>query len=205
MTETVLRVVKSYDPTWPGPFCTQEGRLVVDVTRSEDGPDNPYPITGFFGSSRARYTWTAEGLSHATRSTARDPMNLMCGECPPDTQETPIAAATPEAERGLRYNADKLRYDLVPPDAMEALVRVFTFGAKKYAPRNWEKGMPWMECDASLRRHLAAWEMGEHLDPESGEPHLAHAVWNALALLTFELRDIGEDDRPSIAPSNPRS
>ena len=205
MTETVFRVVKPYDPNWPGPFCTQGGLLVVDVTRSVNDTSKHYPLSGVIASSGARYIWTAEGWSHAIHSDASDPMNLMCGEYLPDTQEAPLSDTAPDAERGLRYNADKLRYDLVPPDAMEALVRVFTFGAKKYAPRNWEKGMPWMECDASLRRHLAAWEMGERLDPESGELHLAHVAWNALALLTFELRGIGEDDRPSIAPTNPRS
>lgn len=201
MTETVLRAVKPYDPTWPGSFCTRGRLLVVDVVRSENDTGDPYPVSGVIASSGARYVWTAAGLSHATHSDASDPMNLMCAEYLYATQEASLSDTAPDTERGLRYNADKLRYDLVPPDAMEALVRVFTFGAQKYAPRNWEKGMPWMECDASLRRHLAAWEMGERLDPESGEPHLAHAVWNALALLTFELRGIGEDDRPLLPKS----
>ena len=34
-------------------------------------------------------------------------------------------------ELGLRYNQDKLRYDLVPPSANEALAEVLTHGAKK--------------------------------------------------------------------------
>jgi hypothetical protein len=100
------------------------------------------------------------------------------------------------SDRGLRYNKGKLRYDLVPPDAIHEIVKVYTFGAEKYAPRNWEKGMPWMEVLACLKRHIAAWEMGNKIDDESKLPHLALACWNAIALLTYELRDIGTDDRP---------
>ena len=97
---------------------------------------------------------------------------------------------------GQRYNKGKPRYDLIPPDALAAVVDVFTFGASKYNDRNWELGMPWMAVVASLKRHLSAWEHGELSDSESGLLHTAHLAWNALALLTYELRNIGTDDRP---------
>ena len=38
-------------------------------------------------------------------------------------------------------NAGKLRMDLTPPEWEVALADVMTQGAKKYEPRNWEKGM----------------------------------------------------------------
>lgn len=99
---------------------------------------------------------------------------------------------------GLRYNKGKKRYDLVPPDGLDSIVDVFTFGAAKYSDRNWELGMSWMDVVASLKRHLAAWEHGYSVDSESGLLHTAHLAWNALALLTYELRGIGTDDRPII-------
>jgi hypothetical protein len=97
--------------------------------------------------------------------------------------------------QGLRFNTGKLRYDLLPPDALEELVRVFTMGAEKYAPRNWEKGLSWMDCYASMMRHAQQWVKGEDRDEESGHLHTAHVQWNAMALTTFMLRGTGQDDR----------
>lgn len=97
---------------------------------------------------------------------------------------------------GLRYDDGKTRYDLIPFDALHAVAEVYTQGAVKYAPRNWEKGMLYSRCLGSLMRHVAAWQNGEDVDAESGSHHMAHAAWNALALLTYNLRGTGSDDRP---------
>jgi hypothetical protein len=86
---------------------------------------------------------------------------------------------------GRRNNAGKLRYDLISPWALEALAEVYTKGADKYAERNWEKGLPLMDCFASLMRHAWAWARGEDLDPETGLHHMAHAMWNAAAIVHF--------------------
>jgi hypothetical protein len=107
-------------------------------------------------------------------------------------------AAQKAAGVAMRFNAGKLRYDLLPPDAIEELVRVYTMGAAKYEDRNWEKGFDWMSCVASLKRHLAAFEMGEDRDAESNLLHMAHVAWNAIAVATFQLRGVGKDDRPQL-------
>ena len=99
---------------------------------------------------------------------------------------------------GLRYNEGKLRYDLLPADALEELVKVYTKGAAKYAPRNWEKGMDWSKCFASLLRHAFSWAKGEDLDPETGCAHMAHVAWNALALVAYAKRSKGLDDRKLV-------
>lgn len=109
------------------------------------------------------------------------------------TTSEPGAATT-----GLRYNAGKLRYDLLPPDAIAELARVYTRGAVKYAPRNWEKGMAWSTCYASLHRHAAAWASGEDFDEETKCHHMAHVAWNALALVAYAARDVGTDDRAAV-------
>ena len=101
------------------------------------------------------------------------------------------------ADTGLRYNAGKLRYDLLPVDAIRELTKVMTMGAEKYEARNWEKGFKWMEdCFGSLQRHAQAFAGGEDRDAESGQLHMAHVMWNAMALVAFQLRGVGTDDRP---------
>lgn len=100
-------------------------------------------------------------------------------------------------EATLKKDTDKLRYDLVPAEAIEELVKVYTFGAKKYAPHSWEAGMKVSRIYAALLRHITAWWMGEDVDKESGLSHLAHAAWNVIALLTYAKRGMREtDDRP---------
>ena len=103
-----------------------------------------------------------------------------------------------ESTTGLRYNEGKVRMDLLPWDALEALAEHYTRGAAKYADRNWEKGMKWNKgCAGSLVRHLGKWSLGEDKDAE-GFYHDVAMAWNALALVTYRLREIGEDDRHKI-------
>lgn len=45
----------------------------------------------------------------------------------------------------------------------------------------------------ALYRHLFAHAKGELVDGQSGELHLAHACWNALAVLELALRDVPLD------------
>jgi hypothetical protein len=99
---------------------------------------------------------------------------------------------------GFKFDAGKLRYDLIPMEAMKALATILTMGAKKYADRNWEGGMSWQRVYASLMRHLVAYESGEDTDPESGELHMAHALCNVVFLVTYQMRPslADFDDRP---------
>jgi uncharacterized HAD superfamily protein len=98
--------------------------------------------------------------------------------------------------KGLRLNDQKLRYDLLPPYAIEQLVEVLSFGCKKYDSRNWERGLSWTDTVASLKRHTAAFEKGEDFDKESLLLHTAHIMWNAMALTQFYKTYPQGDDRP---------
>lgn len=102
---------------------------------------------------------------------------------------------------GNRYNQGKVRLDLLPVGPIMEIGKVFTFGAEKYAPRNWEKGLKWSTCIASLKRHIAAFESGEDFDPESGLLHLAHAGCNILFLLEYYKTHPDFDDRQINYPS----
>jgi len=99
---------------------------------------------------------------------------------------------------GLRYDADKPRYDLVPPEALDELAMHYAKGAKKYAERNWELGMNWGRCFASLMRHAWKWMRGEEIDEETGTHHMISVAWNAFAIYTYWKRGIGKDDRPTF-------
>lgn len=98
---------------------------------------------------------------------------------------------------GKKYDGDKARYDLIPPEVEEAIAKVLSFGAAKYGSRNWELGMRWGRPYAALRRHMAAWWSGEDTDPETGMSHLWHAACCIAFLTAFEARGVGTDDRPS--------
>lgn len=79
--------------------------------------------------------------------------------------------------KGRKDDAGKLRYDLVPLLAERQVVEVLTFGAAKYGDDNWRHvPEPGPRYFAAARRHLAAWAGETRLDPESGLPHLAHAI-----------------------------
>jgi len=89
-----------------------------------------------------------------------------------------------------KLDKGKLQYSLIPPVALQALAKVLTYGAKKYAPNAW-RSVP----DAKRRytdalyRHLEAWRSGEKLDPESKLPHIQHALANLAFLTYFDQKD----------------
>lgn len=83
----------------------------------------------------------------------------------------------------MKFDADKLRYDLLPPFALKELARVLTYGAKKYKPNNWKLVDDPHRYTAALYRHIEAWRLGEEFDKESGIHHLSHAATNAIFLV----------------------
>lgn len=95
---------------------------------------------------------------------------------------------------GLRYDNGKTRVDLIPPEWMWALGSVLGKGAVKYEDRNWEKGMAWSRVIGPLLRHVIKFISGERYDKETGCHHLAMAAWNCLALMSYDVRGIGEND-----------
>lgn len=60
------------------------------------------------------------------------------------------------------------------------MVRALEFGAQKYAPENWKKGLDKKEILESMMRHLVAIMDGEENDQESGISHMGHIQCNAM-------------------------
>lgn len=98
---------------------------------------------------------------------------------------------------GVKYDKEKARYDLMPPEPIEELALLYAKGAIKYAERNWELGLSRTRCFAALMRHAWSWMRGEDIDPETGIHHMIAVAWNAFAIFTYHVRNIGLDDRPS--------
>ena len=96
---------------------------------------------------------------------------------------------------GVKHDAGKPAWNLLPFDALNDVAAVLEYGRNKYASRNWEKGMAWGRLLGAALRHLSAWAQGTERDAESGLPHLAHAACCVLMLLALTKRGVGADDR----------
>ena len=92
-----------------------------------------------------------------------------------------------KADIGDKYDAGKPRWSLLPCGTIAQVVAVLEFGAARYEVDNWmhvpDAGRRYY--DAAMR-HIDAWLHGEKTDPESGLPHLAHAVCCLLFLIWFD-------------------
>lgn len=96
----------------------------------------------------------------------------------------------------------KVPLHLVPSTAMAAIAMGLKDGAKKYGAYNWRTLTVEAETyiGAALR-HMMAWQEGEDIDPDSGNPHLFHAM-ASLAILVDALESGNvEDNRPPAGPN----
>lgn len=98
-------------------------------------------------------------------------------------------------ESGDRFNEGKLKWSLVSFKALEPMVKVLMFGAEKYAPNNWKKGLKYTEVCDSLQRHMNAFLDGEDEDKESKLYHVGHILCNAMFLSYMFLFRMDLDDR----------
>jgi hypothetical protein len=102
---------------------------------------------------------------------------------------------TKEKEKGLRFNKNKPKWSLVPQSALLPMVEVLDFGAKKYAPFNWAKGLSIREVCESLKRHLDDFMEGQNNDSESGLSHIGHMQCNTMFLSWLMEKRPDLDDR----------
>ena len=75
----------------------------------------------------------------------------------------------------------KGRFDLVPAYPHLRLAQHYENGAKKYADRNWEKGLDLGRFIDSAERHL-----GQFKDGDRTEDHLAAVLWNIYGYIWTE-------------------
>lgn len=93
---------------------------------------------------------------------------------------------------GVKYDSDKLEYSLLPKGVLTSILKVLSFGKKKYAADNWMKvDNPKERYYNAMQRHITQWWEGEKYDSETGENHLAHAACCLMFLLWFENKEDG--------------
>lgn len=90
----------------------------------------------------------------------------------------------------------------IPKRELEGIGQALEFGARKYVPRGWEKGIPFSQVFAAACRHAEALGRGERLASDSGLPHEAHFWCNVLFIVVFQARGREDlDDRPEPVPA----
>jgi len=99
------------------------------------------------------------------------------------------------SETGGQKGQKPERMDLIPPEFLLELSRVYGEGAKKYSDHNYLKGYDWSLSYGAMLRHIAAWSGGTEIDSETGCEHLAHAAWHCATLFMFARHNLGTDDR----------
>lgn len=94
---------------------------------------------------------------------------------------------------GAKLDAGKQRTWLVLGEfagALGSVADVGTYGANKYTPRGWLSVPDGIQrYQDALLRHLLADMRGEKVDKDTGCTHMAHAAWNALAIIELRERD----------------
>ena len=106
---------------------------------------------------------------------------------------------------GIKHDIGKSQIGLLPRYPLEQAGLAMAYGAQKYGRHNWRLGISVQRnLDAALRHILAANER-EDLDPESGLPHLAHALCCIMfAFDTIHHGVPGLDDRsPEMTSESP--
>ena len=107
------------------------------------------------------------------------------------TPETTLNDQYAEIEQvrqsGMKFDSNKPRHSLLPKGAVNSVIEVLEFGAKKYSADNWQEVDNAKEryYNAAMR-HIDSWWNGEKCDPETGIHHLAHAATNLFFLMWFD-------------------
>lgn len=90
---------------------------------------------------------------------------------------------------------------VLPAPAMYVAALALLDGACKYRRHNWRiAGVRSSVYYDAAMRHLTRWWEGETVDPDSGIPHLGHAMACLIILLDADLAKKLTDDRPPASP-----
>ena len=178
---------------------SKEAQELLDILGySKDAFENkstPYQIAICDGFTYSDYNigksvWYTACPKEITIQELRDMVDREQDE-PFLTPETTINDQYAEIEQvrqsGMKFDSNKPRHSLLPKGAINSVIKVLEFGAKKYDADNWQKVNNAKEryYNAAMR-HIDSWWNGEKRDPETGIHHLAHAATNLFFLMWFD-------------------
>ena len=136
----------------------------------------------YFGIERLCRLGMRKCCDSETREDGKNIYYSLVEKCKPKENEMEQENKT-EARKNDRLD-DKLRWELLPLEDVEDIVRVYTAGAKKYGPDQWQNLPDGIKrYKAALLRHLVEFDKGNEIDEETGCRHLAAVAWNAIAML----------------------
>lgn len=168
---------------------------VQEVTEQMDLPMPPITELEVKTWSKADPTWPPTPFDYLDQWKGNRPMLANPTETPKRLDALVNASQRREPDGKISQAAAKPDLALIPKQALVGVARVFSYGAKKYAPGNFHQAN--LE-DGAGRRYLSAYERhamamqlpnGLHtyvtlaaLDEESGLPHIDHAICSLLML-----------------------
>jgi predicted outer membrane lipoprotein len=133
---------------------------------------------------------------HNYRSAIEDAMTRLMFYLDGEIKEDYLCAAACDLLDAMwmeeKKSIDIARYSSYPACAILRLSRHYENGAKKYAERNWEKGIPISCMIDSGVRHLL-----KYLDGATDEDHLCAAAWNILGAMWMEEKHPNMQDIPT--------
>lgn len=98
----------------------------------------------------------------------------------------------PVRDQTYKTDAGKSRVELIPTYSLLLAGEVFGYGANKYEPWSWmDSAITSERTYGSVLRHLYAFAGGRDIDPESGLPHLGHALTQLMILIEKESEKTG--------------
>lgn len=135
-----------------------------------------------------RYAFEKMGDQHyVLKTTKKLPSGVQGGikNCYPNSWKIEFAliaepvkspkAKKESAAKGIKFDTEKTRLDLLSAVWIEGVGKVLTYGARKYAAHNWRNGIERSRLLGAALRHIFSYLNGEDRDPETGLLHLYHA------------------------------
>jgi hypothetical protein len=98
---------------------------------------------------------------------------------------------------GKKNDAGKLRWDLLPINQIEEVVKVLTHGSIEYGDENWKLVSNFRNrYYAATMRHLTAWRQGVILDSKTSLHHTAHAICSLIFLMWHDMEHLKDSNLP---------
>lgn len=97
----------------------------------------------------------------------------------------------------VKETKGKMRYSLLPPEAIEMACRGFEAGLAggHHEENDWRNGLEWSKWLDAMMRHVEAFRRGEDIDHSDGKHHWEGVLATAMIIAAHIKSGLGKDDR----------